>query len=80
MDYIQLIGTLGFPIVVCICMALYVREQNKNQREDIRAMNEQYSKQLSEVTTAVNNNTIAITKLCDRIEIVSHILEVFMNG
>ena len=68
LDYVQLIGTLGFPIVACICMALYVREQNKNQREDIRAMNEQYSKQLSEVTTAVNNNTIAITKLCDKIE------------
>lgn len=24
MDYINLIGSLGFPIVACICMALFI--------------------------------------------------------
>ena len=30
-NYVQLISTLGFPIVACISMALYVKEQTKNK-------------------------------------------------
>lgn len=72
MDWIQLIGTLGFPIVACICMALYVKEQSKENREDIKLINEQHNKEMTDFkdqfVQALNNNTIALTKLCEKLE------------
>lgn len=70
--WVQLIGSLGFPIVACICMALYVKEQNKNNREDVKELNAQHSKEMAsfkdEIKEALNNNTIALTKLCEKLE------------
>lgn len=70
--WVQLIGTLGFPIVACICMALYVKEQSKENREDIKLINEQHNKEMTEFkdqfVQALNNNTIALTKLCEKLE------------
>lgn len=68
----QLISSLGFPIVACICMALYVKEQTKNNREDVKELNTQHSKEMNafkdEIKEALNNNTIALTKLCEKLE------------
>lgn len=70
--WVQLISTLGFPIVACICMALYVREQTKNNREDVKELNSQHSKEMEtfkdEIKEALNNNTIALTKLCEKLD------------
>lgn len=72
MDYIQLISSLGFPIVACICMALYVNDTTKANREDTKALNEQHSKEMlafkDEIKEALNNNTIALTKLCEKLD------------
>ena len=70
--WVQLISSLGFPIVACICMALYVKEQTKNNREDVKELNVQHSKEMNafkdEIKEALNNNTIALTKLCEKLE------------
>lgn len=72
MDYIQLISSLGFPIVACICMAVYVKDTTKMNREDTKALNEQHSKEMlafkDEIKEALNNNTIALTKLCEKLD------------
>lgn len=71
-NYVQLIGTLGFPIIACISMAIYVKEQSKNNREDVKELNAQHSKEMlefkDEIKTALNNNTIALTKLCEKLD------------
>lgn len=71
-NYVQLISTLGFPIVACISMALYVKEQTKSNREDVKELNAQHSKEMNafkdEIKEALNNNTIALTKLCERLD------------
>lgn len=71
-NYTQLIGTLGFPIIACISMAIYVKEQTKNNREDVKELNAQHSKEMlefkEEIKTALNNNTIALTKLCEKLD------------
>lgn len=72
MDWIQLIGSLGFPIVACICMALYVKENTKANREDVKELNKQHSEEMTafknDITQALNNNTVALTKLCEKLE------------
>lgn len=71
-NYVQLISSLGFPIIACIYMALYVKEQTKSNREDVKELNAQHSKEMSvfkdEIKEALNNNTIALTKLCERLD------------
>lgn len=70
--WIQLVSSLGFPIFACIYMAVYVKEQTKANREDVKELNAQHSKEMNafkdEIKEALNNNTIALTKLCDKLD------------
>ena len=50
------ISTVGFPAVVCIIL-LYINYKQ----------NEQHKEELTKVTEALNNNTVALTKLSDMI-------------
>lgn len=56
-DIITAISTVGFPIVMCLLMWYMNDKQDARHREEVE-----------KITEAVNNNTIAITKLVDRME------------
>ena len=62
---LQAVGTLGFPIVCAIAMAWYVKYMTDRNREDIDKLNTQHQQEMKEVTTALNNNTLALQKLTD---------------
>jgi len=66
------ITTVGFPIVACIALFLYVRTTTKEQREETKELNAQHTAEMmafkDEIKEALNNNTIALTKLCDRLD------------
>lgn len=72
MDIATLLGSYAFPVVACIGMAIYVKDITNNNREDTKALNEQHTKEMNtfkdEIKDALNNNTIALTKLCERLE------------
>lgn len=65
---LQAITTVGFPIVCCIAMMWYVKYSTDKNREEVAKLNEQHKQEMTEVTQAINNNTIALTKLCDLIK------------
>lgn len=54
---IQIVGSLGFPIVMC--GALYWRMLKSD---------EQHKAEMDKLSEALNNNTIALTKLSDKFE------------
>ena len=62
---LQAVGTVGFPIVCAIAMGWYVKYVTDRNREDIDQLNEQHQQEMKEVTTALNNNTLALQKLSD---------------
>ena len=64
----QLITTVGFPIAMCCVMCWFVYDSNSKHRTDINTLNEQHRQEMNDLKEAINNNTIAITKLCERIE------------
>lgn len=64
---IELLGQYAFPIVMCLIMAWYVKDQADNNREDIKQINQQHQEEMSQVTSALNNNTLALQRLTDLI-------------
>lgn len=61
----QLITAVGFPIVACLMMGYYIKLQTDNYRADVEQLSSQHKDEMLKVTEAVNNNTIALTKLAD---------------
>lgn len=53
----QLISTIGFPIAMCIYLLIY-----------IKSFDEKYCEQLNNMTKAIENNTLTITKLMAMID------------
>lgn len=66
-EILQAVSTLGFPIVCAVVMAWYVKYMTDRNREEIDKLNTQHQQEMKEVTTALNNNTLALQKLTDAI-------------
>lgn len=64
----QAVTTVGFPIVMCGAMAYYVKYTTDKHREEIAKLNEQHKQEMIDVVKAVDNNTIALTKLCEKLD------------
>lgn len=67
-DILQIIGTYGFPIFACCVMGYYIYITNKENKSDIKEMRDKHSEEMSKLSEALNNNTIAIRELRTLIE------------
>lgn len=76
-NIVQFISTVGFPIFCCVIMALYVKYQTDKNREDMLTLinqnredriklDEQHKEEMNDFKIAIDNNTIALTKLCEK--------------
>lgn len=68
MDFMTILTSFGFPVLACIGMALYVKDMTDKNRMEMKEVRESHEKEIKEVTTALNNNTLALQRLCDRLE------------
>lgn len=60
----QLIGSLGFPIVCCMALFWYMIKQNKAKEEEREA----HKQEISELKEAINNNSLVMQKLIDKLD------------
>lgn len=65
---VTLIGSLGFPIVACMGMAYFFAKANDNYRNDIKESNQLHKQEMDAMTEAINNNTLVLSKLIDRLD------------
>jgi hypothetical protein len=56
-DLSTLISTLGFPIAMCLIMCYYINKINEAHKEET-----------SKFADALNNNTLVLQKLCDKLD------------
>lgn len=56
-DLSTLISTLGFPIAMCLIMCYYINKINDAHKEETDKFAE-----------ALNNNTLVLQKLCDKLD------------
>lgn len=67
-EIVQLISTVGFPIVCCLLLGWYIKYSTDKEREERTKTNQEHKEESQAFTTAINNNTIALQKLCDKLE------------
>lgn len=67
-DIITAISTLGFPIVACIGMGWYVKYQTDSNNQEVSDMRKEHKQEIDKVTKALNDNTLVIQKLCDKLD------------
>ena len=68
MDIIQIISTLGFPIACCLGLGWYVKMQTDNYRNDVKDIQREHKEETKQMTDALNNNTLALQHLAEKIE------------
>lgn len=66
--WIQVITAVGFPIFACLAMGYFIKNQIDSYRADIKELQNDHKQEIGKVTEALNNNTIALQKLVDKIE------------
>lgn len=67
-EIVQVIMNVGFPIAACIAMGWYVKYITDKHAKEVAELHKMYSEQLDKMEVALNNNTLALQKLCERIE------------
>lgn len=55
LDVSQIVSNVGFPIAMCCGLFAYLREKDKDSKKEIDSLSD-----------AINNNTLVITKLLDK--------------
>lgn len=64
----QAVSSLGFPIVMCGAMAWYVKYQTDQNKKEMDKLNDKHAQEMKEFTNTVNNNTLALTRLCEKLD------------
>ncbi len=78
-DLITIIQTVGFPIACAVAMFLMLQSEQKAHKEESAKLNETITDmkisfndaihaQQTTITEAINNNTLVIQKLLDKME------------
>ena len=79
MDIVQIISNLGFPIACVIGMAFWVKNQITASREDIKDMQREHKEEISKMSEAWQNNTIALNNNNELIRMLCQKMEVNEN-
>ena len=64
----QLISALGFPIIAALGCAYFVKWQYEQNQKQIEEMRKEHKEEVANMTKAIENNTIAITRLIEKID------------
>lgn len=78
-DIVTIIQTVGFPIACAIAMFLMLQNEQKAHKEESEKLtetindmkltfNDAMHEQQNNITEAINNNTLVIQKLLDKLE------------
>lgn len=67
-EIVSIISAVGFPIVAALGCGFFVKwqyEQNMKQNEEMR---KEHKEEVAKMTEALNNNTLALQKLIDKLD------------
>jgi hypothetical protein len=68
-ELVQAISTVGFPIVCVLILFWYVKYVTDRNTEELKELREAHAQEVSQMTQALNNNTLTIQKLIDALSV-----------
>lgn len=63
----EIISTVGFPIVCFLLCGYYVKYREDKNDEKYDKLNNQHDDEMKQIVAALNNNTVALQKLADKL-------------
>lgn len=67
-EIVSIISAVGFPIVAAVGCGYFVKWQYEQHNKQIEEMRKEHKEEVTKMTEALNNNTLALQKLIDKIE------------
>ena len=67
-EIVTVIQSIGFPIVMCGAMGWFVYFMYNKNRDDMETIRQTHSQETSELRTAIENNTLVMQKLIDKLD------------
>lgn len=66
-DVVQIVSTLGFPIAMCIGACFFIKYLFDTFTKQQEEMRKEHREEVSKLQTSLDNNTLALQKLIDKI-------------
>ena len=66
-DIVQIISAVGFPIVAAVGCAYLVKWQYEQNNKQLESMRKEHKEEVENMTKAIENNTIALNRLIDKL-------------
>ena len=67
-DVTNLISTLGFPIAMCVGACFFIKYLFDTFTKQITEMQREHKEEVKSMNTAIENNTLILTKLCEKLD------------
>ena len=65
---VQIVSQLGFPISMCIGACVFIKYQFDSNNKNMDELRKEHKEEVEKMTTAITNNTIALTKLIEKLD------------
>lgn len=66
-DVVQIVSTLGFPIAMCIGACFFIKYLFDTFTKQQEEMRKEHREEVSKLQASLDNNTLALQKLIDKI-------------
>ena len=67
-DIVSIISAVGFPIVAAVGCGYFVKWQYEQNQKQVEAMRLEHKEEVQNMTKAIENNTLALTRLIEKID------------
>lgn len=66
--WIQIISSLGFPIMAAIACGWFIKYQMDQYKQDLKDIRMEHKEEIKDLQEVITQNTLVLQKLCDRLD------------
>ena len=67
-DVVQVISSLGFPVAMCLGACFFIKYLFDSFTKQQEEMRKEHKEEVANMSKAIENNTIALTRLIEKID------------
>ena len=66
--WVQIISSLGFPIMAAIACGWFIKYQMDQYKQDLKDIRTEHKEEIKDLQEVITQNTLVLQKLCDRLD------------